>query len=176
LKRLFLILPIALLLLTSCENAPTPANTTQTALTPTIAPMRFHKVGETVTVFPWEITLQSVSIVEPNTIDKYKERFPYLKSDEHFLVLNQHLKNVSSKLQGIAGMQFVLEDKEGNSNFAKQLGLSDREYVGGLGGPVSPSMQQQGQDIRVVPSTTHTLYWSYTTNDGNQQVMWQIDV
>jgi len=138
--------------------------------------MSFHKVGETVTVFPWEITLQSVSIVEPNTVDKYEERFPYLKSDEHFLVLNQHLKNVSSKLQGIAGMQFVLEDKDGNSNFSRTLSLPGIDDGSGLGGPVSPSMQQQGQDIRVVPNTTHTFYWSYTTNDGNQQVMWQIDV
>lgn len=175
-KLLFLILPLALLLLASCSKASTATNATQPTSIPTIAPMHFHKVGETVTVFPWEITLQSVSVVEPNSIDHYEERFVNLKPGSHFLVLNQHIKNISSKLQPLAGMQFNLQDKDGNASFESAGSLLGWEYVGGLGGPVSPSMQQQGQNISVVPIATHTFYWSYTTNDNKQQVMWEIDV
>jgi hypothetical protein len=172
-KRFILLLSLCILMCGCGESA----SSAQPApkVSPTASPPHFYKVGETVTVQPWEITLQSATIADPAKYPQHDQIFPGLKPTDRFLVLDEHIKNVSSKLQDIAGMQFGLEDKDGNSNYGVQLGLPDVQGVG-IGGDVSPTMQQSSQQAYIVPNTVHTFYWSYTATDHTAQVMWEIDV
>lgn len=171
LRYLLLALPLLLLLLAACsdsQNAPQPT-------TPTVAPPHFYNVGETVTAQPWEITLKSAKIVDPATYPQHDQLFPSLKPDDRFLILDEHIKNISPTQQNIAGMQFVLQDKDGNRNFTEQLGIPD--VSNGLGGDVSPTMEQSGQDAYIVPSSVHLLYWVYNPmGTKSNQVIWQINV
>lgn len=172
-KRLLLCFPL-LLLLAACGESQQPANSAPAPKpTPTVAPPHFYKVGETVTLQPWEVTLKSAKIIDPSTIPQHDQIFPGLKADDRFLVLDEHLKNVSSQQQNIAGMQFVLQDKAGN-NFAIQLGVPDVSGSG-LGGDTAPTMEQSGQQAYIVPASVHQFYWVYNPREGNQ-VIWEIDV
>lgn len=115
-KRLLLCFPL-LLLLAACGESSQTTNATLPVATPTVSPPHFYNVGETVTAGPWEMTLRSTKIVDPTIFSQYQERFPWLKTGDKFLVLDEHLKNISAKTQRIPGMQFVLKDKGGNDNF-----------------------------------------------------------
>ncbi len=172
-KQLLLCLPLLVVLAACGDTQPTKSVATQPM--PTIAPPHFYHVGETVTVQPWEITLKSAKLVDPATYPQHEQIFPSLKPDDRFLILDEHLKNISSVQQNIAGMQFVLQDKDGNSNFTEQVGVPD---VGnGLGGDVAPTMAQSGQEAYIVPSSVHLLYWVYNPmGTKNNQVIWQINV
>jgi hypothetical protein len=175
LKRLFLFLPL-LLALTACgESQATSSNPTPSTAKPTVSPPHFYNIGETVTLQPWEITLKSAKIVDPATYSQHDQIFPNLKPDDRFLVLDEHLKNVSALEQNIAGMQFVLQDKDGSSNYSVQIGLPDISGSG-LGGDVSPTMQMSGQEAYIVPSSAHLLYWVYNPIGKANQVIWQINI
>lgn len=172
-KRLLLCLPL-LIVLAACGSSQTTNSAPAAKPTPTVAPPHFYNVGETVTSSPWEMTLKSAKMVDPATYPQHEQIFPSLKPDDRFLILDEHIKNISSKQQNIAGMQFVLQDKDGNSNFSEQGGLPD---VGsGLGGDVAATMEMSGQDAYIVPSSTHLLYWIYNPQGGGNQVIWQINV
>lgn len=171
LKQLLLCFPF-LIILAACDQ--TQATTPVAKLASTVAPPHFYHVGETVTVQPWEITLKSAKIVDPAIYPQHAQIFPSVKPDDRFLILDEHLKNISSVQQNIAGMQFVLQDKDGNSNYGVQLGIPD--VSNGLGGDVAPTMAQSGQDAYVVPSSVHLLYWVYNPSGGGKQVIWQINL
>lgn len=172
-KRLLLCLPL-LMILAACGKSQ-PATPTPIAAKPTVAPPHFYNVGETVTAQPWEVTLKSAKIIDPATIPQHDQIFPSLKTDDRFLILDEHLKNISAQEQNIAGMQFALQDKGGNG-FGVQLGGIPDVSGGGLGGDVSPTMEQSGQEAYIVPSTTHLLYWIYNPKGNDNQVIWEINV
>jgi len=178
-KYLFIALPL-LCILASCaspDNTERPAPTAPAKPSPTA--VTFHKVGETVKAEPWEVTLKSATIIDPAKYSQSAEMFPDLKDGDRFLVLDEHVKNISSEVQNIAGMQFVLQDKQGNSNFVKQLGIPDVPGPA-LGGDVSPSMDLSGQEAYVIPSNVHLLYWIYnplSNTDGKAiQEIWEINI
>lgn len=172
-KQLFICFPL-LILLVACDSlqATNPAPVTKP--TPTVSSPHFYNVGETVTAQPWEITLKSAKIVDPAIYPQHDQIFPSLKPDDRFLILDEHIKNISSRQQNIAGMQFYLQDKDGNSNFSEQVGVPD---VGSaLGGDVAPTMQMSGQDAYIVSISTHLLYWLYSPMDHGPLVIWQINI
>lgn len=166
-------------------NTSTKSNTTDVAPlvptiteapSPTVSPPHFYHVGETVTAQPWEITLKSAKIVDPAIYPQHDQIFPSLKPDDRFLILDEHLKNISSKEQNIAGMQFGLQDKDGNRNFSEQGGVPDVQNPG-LGGNVSQTMEMSGQEAYIIPNSVHLLYWVYNPMDTkSNQVIWQIDL
>lgn len=173
-KQILLCLPL-LVILAACggeSQATTPAPIAKP--TPTVAPPHFYNVGETVTSGPWEMTLRSTKLVDPTSFSQYQERFPWLKPGDRFLVLDQHLKNISAKTQTMPGMQFVLKDKDGNSNFSV-TDLPDTD-TSSIGGEAAPTMELSGQRVYVLPGDVHLLYWIYFDQESDNQVIWQINV
>src|SRR2546430_7280313 len=101
-KRLFAFLPL-LVILAACGEQQSTHPAPIAKPTPTVTPPHFYKVGEMVTAGPWEITLRPIKLVDPTTYSQYQEIFPWLKPGDRFLVIDQHLKNISSKTQTVPG-------------------------------------------------------------------------
>lgn len=172
-KQFLWCLPL-LVILAACGESQATNSAPIVKPTPTVAPPHFYDVGQTVTAQPWEITLKSTKLVDPATYPQHDQIFPSLKPDDRFLILDEHVKNISSKQQNIAGMQFVLQDKDGNSNFTEQVGIPD--VSNGIGGDVAATMEMSGQDAYIVPSSVHLLYWVYNPQGGGDQIIWKINL
>src|SRR2546421_616529 len=112
---------------TSTTPSPTPSPS------PSPSPPHFYKVGETVTVQPWEITLKSAAIVDPTAYLPSDETLRDAKPGDRLLVLVEHVKNISSQLQPWSGTQLHLQNDTGNSDF--RFIMEGKEITG----PISPT-------------------------------------
>jgi hypothetical protein len=121
-------------------------------------------------VQPWEITLKSAKLADIATYLPPDESLPNAKPSDRLLILGEHVKNISSQVQPWSNTQVHLQNATGNSDYGYIM--EGKEIMGSI----SPTMQGDGQEAYIVPGTLHLFYWTYTSNDGLHQAIWQINV
>jgi len=174
-KRFAILLPVVILL-AACSAATTPSIKTGSTPTHVSSPVVVYgTVGKPVTMGQWAISLQSVKLIDPTTIAQHDQIFPSVTSDQRFLLLNEHIQNVSTVSANIAGGEFSLQDTKGNADFSTMIGVPGVNALG-LGGTLAPSMQQVGQEVYVVPASTHDFFWIYTAKDNLRQIIWRFTI
>jgi hypothetical protein len=167
----FAILPLLLILAACGKSQSTTTNSTRAGqATPTVAPPHFYKVGETVTMQPWEITLKSAKPADIATYLPPDESLPNTKPDDRLLVLGEHVKNISSQVQPWSNTQIHLQNDTGSDDYGYIMEGKD------IRGSISPTMQGDGLEAYIIPGDVHLFYWTYTSNDGLQQALWQINI
>jgi len=161
-----------LLFLSACGSA-APSNSAATKIAPTATPqvVFYGTVGKPIIMIPWKISLESVKIIDPATIPQHDQIFPSVTANQHFLLLNEHIENISNSSANVGGMQFALQNTNGDS-FSEQLGLPGIDSSG-LGGTMAPSIQQAGQQVYIVPTSEHSFLWIYTADDNLHQIIWK---
>jgi hypothetical protein len=169
-KRLLVFFPLLVILVACGESQVNNSSSIAAKPSPTVAPPHFYKVGETATIQPWEITLQSANRVDPATYLPSGESMPDANAGDQLLVLDEHVKNISSHVQPWSGTQIRLQNAAGNSDF--HFLMVGKDIVGSI----SPTLLGSGQQAFMVPSDVHLFYWIYTSDDGLHQVIWQINV
>jgi hypothetical protein len=174
LKMTLLLLFALLVLLAACGSSPASTQPTPTpAIPPTPTPEPHHKVGDTVVRDGLQITLVSAKLVDPASIPQHDQIFAGLTNDQTFLVLEEHVKNITTSQQPGAGGKFGLQDEQGN-HFGEQAG-GVPGAPGYIGGPIPSGMQQSGGNVNIVPKATHKFFLIYTPTSGTQ-VVWNINV
>jgi hypothetical protein len=176
-KVTLLLLFALMILLAACGNSQSSTQLTPTpkpTIPPTSTPEPHHAVGDTVTRDGLQITLVSAKIMDPTVIPQHEQIFTGLTNDQTFLVLDEHVKNITTKEQPLAGASFVLQDEQGNRNFTEQLGVPGAPSTG-IGGPVPAGMQRTGGNVDIVPKSTHKFFLVYYATAGSP-VIWDINV
>lgn len=123
-------------------SATPPTSSTSETSNPAPAQTTTYKIGDTVTIDNYKITVNSAEIVEPDSFNKP------LEENTHFLFVDATVENIGSEPASISSMlMFDLVDKDGRS----QNVFIHSKQKGTLNGELGAGRKMSGQIVYEIP-------------------------
>lgn len=145
---------------------------------PAALPIKYNNVGDSVKVYDagdsWQITLNSVAIVDPAKInDPITDYSGMISKKQHYACLTITVKNLGTGAQTFNDYGLRIQDETGDQNFHYDLG-GIPDYDKQLNVTLSQGLINTGNQDWVVPADLKKIILTYKPADKNNQILWSI--